>query len=96
MIGTSGFNNGGEDGGGRVLPFARDYEAEEGLGFWTHSVVAEDLGHGAIGGEGVAEGRLRSKPVEEGAERKRRKRIGVEVDEVDKVIGYEGREETLE
>ncbi|PON89093.1 hypothetical protein TorRG33x02_151680 [Trema orientale] len=96
LIGTSGFDNGGEDGGGRVLPFARDEEPEEGLGMWVQTTGAEEVGHGAVGVEGVAEGGLRGEPVEEGEERERRERVRVEVDEVDKVTGCEGREETLE
>ncbi|PON33501.1 LOW QUALITY PROTEIN: hypothetical protein PanWU01x14_352260 [Parasponia andersonii] len=95
LIGTSGFDNGGEDGGGRVLPFARGDEPEEGLGMLVQTIGAEEVGHGAVGVEGVAEGGLRG-PVEEGEERERRERVRVEVDEVDKVTGCEGREDTLE
>lgn len=38
---------------------------DEGLGFWKHVAGAEEVGHGAIGVEGVAEGGLRREPVEE-------------------------------
>ena len=66
LIDTSSFNNGSKDGGGRVLPFARDYEVEERLGFWARSVVAEVLGHCVVRVEGVTEGGLRREPVKEG------------------------------
>lgn len=54
------------------------------------------MDHGAVGVEGVAEGRLGREPVEEREERMWGERVGVEVDEVDYVIGCEGGKEFSE
>lgn len=57
---------------------------------------AEEVGHCAIGLDVVAKRWVRREPVEEGEERERGERVGVEVDEVDNVTGCEGREELSE
>lgn len=57
---------------------------------------AKEVGHGAVGLDGVAKRGVRREPVEEGEERERGERVGVEVDEIDNVTGCEGREELSE
>lgn len=59
-------------------------------------VGAKEVGHGTVGLDSVAEIGLQREPVEEGEERGRRQKMGVEVDEVDKLRICEGREELLE
>lgn len=57
---------------------------------------AEEVGHGAIGMEGVAESGVRREALEEGEERVWRERVGVVVDEVDNMLGCERSEEVSE
>lgn len=47
----------------------------------------EEVGHSAVGLDSVAKRRTRSEPIEEGKERGRRKRMRVESDEIDDMIG---------
>lgn len=95
-MGSLRFKNSSEERGGRVLSFPRDDESEEGLGFGDHLVGAEEVDHGAVGLDSVAEIGLRREPVEEGEERRRRERMGVDVDEVDNLASCDGMEELLE
>lgn len=54
---------------------------------------AEEISHSAVGLESVAKGGDRREPIEEGEERDRGEREGVMVNEVDEMVGFEGREE---
>jgi hypothetical protein len=69
---------------------------EEGLSLREHVVGAEEVGHGAIGMKGVAEGGIGREPVEEREERVWRERMWVVVDEVDEMLGCEGSDELFE
>lgn len=54
------------------------------------------MSHRAVGLDGVAKGGLRGEPVEEGEERERVERERVVVEEIDHMVGSEGREEPPE
>lgn len=60
-----------------------------------HHVRVERVGHGAVSEQGNANGGLRREVVQEGEERQRREMVGVEVNEVDDVMGGEGRKQLL-
>lgn len=48
---------------------------------------AEEVGHSAVGLDSVPKRGTRSEPIEEGEERRRGKKVGVVVDEIDNMIG---------
>lgn len=56
----------------------------------------EEISHSAVGLEGVAKGGDRREPIEEGEKRERGERERVMVDEVDEMVGFEGREKPAE
>lgn len=101
---ASGLENGGEYGRSRAPPTSGDGAAKQGLGFagYGPAVTAEEVRHGAVGLEGVAEpvqvrrGRRVRKGVAEGEEGGSGEGERVEGDEVDDVARGEGRDEGLE
>ena len=62
-------------------------------------MVAEEMDHGAIREKGVAKRggqRVRTKPCEERVKGLWGKAVGIEVDEVDEVLGFKGWEKGFE